>query len=64
MCCPKRTRDKYLGIAQVTLIFLISILHLVSYFFVKPTDFENLLDVFESSLFLIFILIKNADILM
>ena len=49
MCCPKRTRDKYLGIAQVIFIFLISILHLVSYFFVKPTDFESILEVFESS---------------
>ena len=49
MCINEKFQNKYFAGIDFILIFLIGILHFVSFFFIKETDFENLFDTFESS---------------
>ena len=49
MCINEKLQNKYFAGIDFILIFLIGILHFVSFFFIKETDFENLFDTFESS---------------
>ena len=48
----------FLFIADVIIIILLGIIHLVFYFYVKQSDFDNLFDTYESSSLFGFNLVK------
>ena len=66
MCDFDKIEDKYCHncfiVFDMIFFFILSIVHLVFYFFIKQTDFGNIFDVFESSHFLILVLKKIVQI--
>ena len=51
----------FLFVADVIIIILIGIIHLVFYFYVKQSDFDNLFDTYESSPLFGFNLVKEDN---
>ena len=52
--------NEYFLFANCVIIILIAIVHFVFAFFIKETDFDNIFDAFESSIFLILVLRKHV----
>ena len=42
-------KNKYFAIIDFILLLIFGVIHLVFYFIIKETDFENIFDTFESS---------------
>ena len=49
MCIFDELKNKYFFSIDYIIILIIGIVHLVFFFFIKKTDFENIFDAFESS---------------
>ena len=49
MCIFDELKNKYFLAIDYIIILIIGIVHLVFFFFIKKTDFENIFDAFESS---------------
>ena len=49
MCIFDELKNKYFAAIDFVIILIIGVVHLVFFFFIKETDFENIFDAFESS---------------
>ena len=49
MCIHENLKNKYFAIIDFILIFLIAVIHVVFFFYIKETDLQNIFDAFESS---------------
>ena len=55
MSCFDNPENRF-ALIDFILILIIGVIHFVFFFYIKETDFGNIFDVFESSLFLILVL--------
>ena len=48
-CLDKLDDNPKIGFIAIVLLFFSGIIHLIFYFYVKQTDFDNIFDTFDSS---------------
>ena len=61
MALTKLQKDVCITMIDCTLIFLITILHFVSFFLIKKSDFTDIFDTYESSPLFGFNLVKEDN---
>ena len=49
MCDYEKFKNIYFALIDIILIFIIGVVHLIFFFYIKQTDFVNIFDAFDSS---------------